>query len=301
MIAFSPVTHVLFDMDGLLLDTSRLYTTAFQNIVSKFGKNYDWETKVKLMGLQMHEAADFIISRLDLPMSRDELIEESNKQFAVLLPDNQLLPDTEELYTVAFQNIVSKFGKNYTYELKVSLMGSQAHETADRIIKALDLPLSRDEFVDISKKEFADLFPTTEVLPGARRLIEHLHKHNIPIGLATSSSVESYELKTNHHQQLFSLFPFKTFGSDSEVRQGKPSPDIFFVAAGRFPDKPDPSKCLVFEDSVNGVKAAKAAGMQVVMVPDSRLDKSYTKEATLVLNSLEDFKPEVFSLPPYDD
>ncbi|KAI8437611.1 hypothetical protein MSG28_011876 [Choristoneura fumiferana] len=209
--------------------------------------------------------------------------------------------DTEELYTVAFQNIVSKFGKNYTYELKVSLMGSQAHETADRIIKALDLPLSRDEFVDISKKEFADLFPTTEVLPGARRLIEHLHKHNIPIGLATSSSVESYELKTNHHQQLFSLFPFKTFGSDSEVRQGKPSPDIFFVAAGRFPDKPDPSKCLVFEDSVNGVKAAKAAGMQVVMVPDSRLDKSYTKEATLVLNSLEDFKPEVFSLPPYDD
>ncbi|KAI8437612.1 hypothetical protein MSG28_011876 [Choristoneura fumiferana] len=374
-----------------VVDTSRLYTTAFQNIVSKFGKNYDWETKVKLMGLQMHEAADFMISRLDLPMSRDELIEEKGYEMktsknhlelfslfpyktfgsdpevkkgkpapdtflvaatkfpdkpapaqclvfedavngvkaaktagmqVVMVPDARLdrsltkeatlvldsledfkpeVFDTEELYTVAFQNIVSKFGKNYTYELKVSLMGSQAHETADRIIKALDLPLSRDEFVDISKKEFADLFPTTEVLPGARRLIEHLHKHNIPIGLATSSSVESYELKTNHHQQLFSLFPFKTFGSDSEVRQGKPSPDIFFVAAGRFPDKPDPSKCLVFEDSVNGVKAAKAAGMQVVMVPDSRLDKSYTKEATLVLNSLEDFKPEVFSLPPYDD
>lgn len=65
---------------------------AFQNIVSKFGKNYDWETKVNLMGFQMHEAVDFIISRLDIPMSRDEFIEESNKQFAALFPDTQLLP-----------------------------------------------------------------------------------------------------------------------------------------------------------------------------------------------------------------
>lgn len=82
---------------------------------------------------------------------------------------------------------------------------------------------------------------------GARRLIEHLHKHNIPIGLATSSSVESYELKTNHHQKLFSMFPFKTFGSEPEVREGKPSPDIFIVATNRFPDRPDTSKVSLKE------------------------------------------------------
>ncbi|KOB65504.1 2-deoxyglucose-6-phosphate phosphatase [Operophtera brumata] len=190
----------------------------------------------------------------------------------------------KHLYTIVFQKIVSKFGKEYTWELKMRLMGFQALETANIIVEELELPMTADEFIAESTLHMQTLFPDTEVLPGAKRLIEHLHKHKIPIGLATSSSIESYELKTNkHHRELFSLFPYKTFGtSDPEVKRGKPYPDIFL--------------CLVLEDAVNGVRAARAAGMQVVMVPDPRVDEALAAEATLLLDSLEQFKPELPSL-----
>lgn len=64
------------------------------------------------------------------------------------------------------------------------------------------------------------------------------------MGLATSSSEESYHLKVDkHHQEIFSLLPFKTFGaSDPNVKRGKPHPDIFLVAASKFPDQPNPEQ-----------------------------------------------------------
>lgn len=56
----------------------------------------------------------------------------------------------------------------------------------------------------------------------------------------------------------------------------------------------------MFEDAPNGVAAAVAAKMQVVMVPDARLSRDLTSDATQVLSSLEEFKPEMFGLPGYE-
>lgn len=58
---------------------------------------------------------------------------------------------------------------------------------------------------------------------------------------------------------------------------------------------------LVFEDAPNGVEAAHAAGMQCVWIPHKGINKETHRHlATMVLDTLEDFRPEMFGLPPYD-
>ena len=59
-------------------------------------------------------------------------------------------------------------------------------------------------------------------------------------------------------------------------------------------------QCLVLEDAPNGAQGAITAGMQAVLVPDSGVPEERRKPATLIINSLEDFKPELFGLPAFD-
>lgn len=70
-------------------------------------------------------------------------------------------------------------------------------------------------------------------------MLRHLHSKGVPIALATSSSRENYELKTQRHAHVFELFNHIVTGSsDPDVKRGKPAPDIFLVCASRFPHPP---------------------------------------------------------------
>ena len=133
-------------------------------------------------------------------------------------------------------------------------------------------------------------------------MVKHLKKHGIPMAVGTSSAQEGFSRKTVNHGELFSNFNHVVNGSDPEVKEGKPAPDCFRITADRFPDKPDYAKCLVFEDAPNGVKAAVAAGMQVVMVPErNNVAPELTRKATQMLDTIVDFQPEDFGLPPFEE
>ncbi|XP_037922907.1 probable pseudouridine-5'-phosphatase isoform X2 [Hermetia illucens] len=218
----------------------------------------------------------------------------------VIFDMDGLLLDTEPIYEGMVRQIAAIYGKPYPYDVRMRIMGTTEQLTAKIAVTELNLPISVEQFLD----KFTELslvnLGKADLHPGAARLVTHLKNHNIPICLATSSGEDMVKIKTARHMDVFTQFHHKVCGStDPEVKFGKPAPDIFLVAASRFGDKPQPEDCLVFEDAPNGVKAARAAGMQVVMVPDSRVPQEMREGATQVLNSLEEFKPEDFGLPAF--
>lgn len=225
------ITHVIFDMDGLLLDTEKFYTEVQENILARYNKTFDWSLKAKVMGKKAIEAARVFVEETGI---NDKLTAE-------------------------------------------------------------DFLVQREDML-------RDMFPASELMPGARRLVTHLHATGVPICVATGSHRRHFELKTQRHGELFSLMHHIVLGDDPEVKQGKPSPDGFLAAARRFEGGPiDPRNVLVFEDAPSGVLAAKNAGMSVVMVPDPRLDSSYHEIADQVLSSLLDFNPKDWGLPPFEN
>ncbi|CAG9839273.1 unnamed protein product [Diabrotica balteata] len=266
--AFKRVTHVIFDMDGVLLDTEILYTKATQNILDQYGKTFTWEVKTQMMGLHGQEMAERIVKIYDLPISAQEYYKQALEQYYIIMPECQLMPGTPE------------------------------RDSSRIAVQEMKLPMSVDKFQVEFRTKAHQYMTDVKFIPGAVTLVKHLHSKNIPIAVATSSSQESFNLKTGKHKDFFSLFNHIVCGgSDPEVKSGKPAPDIFLVCASRFTDKPSPEKCLVFEDAPNGILAAIGAGMQAVMIPDENVPPELRKNAHVVIDRLDRAPLEQFGLP----
>ncbi|KDQ21581.1 hypothetical protein BOTBODRAFT_26022 [Botryobasidium botryosum FD-172 SS1] len=238
----------------------------------------------------------------------------------VLFDMDGLLINTEHIYTVVTNTILARYGKKMTWDIKAGCMGKPERQASEYLLSFFpDIDLTVDQYI-VERRELQDAsWPTVSPLPGAEKLVRHLHAHGIPIAVATGSQHRNFVLKTSHLSSLFDLFGGNVVCGDDErilPGRGKPNPDVFLVAAktlGRnvgegdvdqasTEEKIERRKGLVFEDAISGVVAGMCAGMKVVWIPDPELTALYPPSEVVTsatLKTLEDFVPEEWGLPPY--
>lgn len=217
----------------------------------------------------------------------------------VIFDLDDTLIDTERIVDDVNKILFSKFGKQYDSKGLSKRLGKQPHDAAKILVEDCGLPCSVEEYLALSGPLFRERWSMIRPLPGAARLIKHLHAHNIPMALA-SNSPKTNVLGKLSHQPGWKDF-FKVIIGGDEVKQGKPDPEIYIKAARILGVESE--RCLVVEDSPTGVNAGKAAGMQVVAVPSLAKKDAIEqyKSADLVLRSLLDFKPETWGFPCFLD
>ncbi|KAJ3973095.1 HAD-like domain-containing protein [Lentinula raphanica] len=244
----------------------------------------------------------------------------------VLFDMDGLMIDSEKIYTDVTNEILGKYGKEMTWDIKAGCMGKPEREAALHLLSFFpDIPLKLEDYL-IQRNILQDLaWPTVPLLPGVRKLVLHLRRHNIPIAVATGSRRKNYEMKTGHLEDVFGCFEGKVICGDDPRpgMRGKPDPDIFLIAAKEMlgrdigpvqgedeegvslteEHKSERRRGLVLEDGLPGMQAGKRAGMSVVWVPDVNLlnvDYLGHEKADQILKSLEEFVPEDWGLPAYD-
>lgn len=206
-----------------------------------------------------------------------------NRAEAVIFDMDGVLLDSEPLHLRATQAALGARGASYTERDNRAFFGATDAELF-RVLRILfDLPASTEALVSAKRSHLVALIRAeARPLPGVPTIPRQLRAAGLGLGLASSSPrpVIDAVLETVGLDRAF-----QAVVSGDEVARGKPAPDGFLLAARRL--GVEPARCLVVEDSRNGVLAAKAAGMAVAAVPCPATSHEDFSPADWVLPSLE--------------
>ena len=178
------------------------------------------------------------------------------------------------------------FGIELPDDLQSSIEGMSFTETAvyfqERFGITDDVDTIKNRWNEMARDIYAH---RVEPKPGVVEFLKKLKEHGIPTGIATSNSRELLDTVLD---ALDLRKYFDEIHTSCEVEKGKPAPDIFLLTAGYLGK--DPSKCLVFEDIIPGIEAARAAGMKVCAVYDD-----FSKRETEMKKQTADYYIEDYS------
>jgi HAD superfamily hydrolase (TIGR01509 family) len=182
---------------------------------------------------------------------------------AVIFDLDGVLLDSEQLWDQAREQLAEERGGRWHANAQRDMMGMSSPEWSRYMHDVIGLPEPPEEISREVVERLATLYrERLPVVPGAREAVERLAAR-WPLGLASSSNRELIDLAL---ELLGVKQLFKATVSSEEVARGKPAPDVYLEAARRL--GVDPTHAAAIEDSENGIRAAKAAGMRVIAIPN---------------------------------
>ena len=205
----------------------------------------------------------------------------------VIFDMDGLLIDTEIHWQKTEREVLEGHGIHITPEMQKATFGLRCDEQISYWYKYKpwpnpDFKKDEEEYNSIMHSFFMN---EAELMPGVEYILNFFKKKDIPIGLASSSDM----FLINAFVERFNLKDYFLILHSAEFEEfGKPHPAVYINTAKKV--NKNPIHCLAFEDSLNGLIAAKAARMKAVIVPDHRTHKGEKYDiADLQINSLSDF------------
>ncbi len=195
-----------------------------------------------------------------------------------------VLTDTALFHFQAWQKLAGQLGIQFTKEDNEALKGVSRVRSLEIILNSGGIEKTEEEKQELANQknewfvEDVNGMGPADVLPGVKEFLDQLKQNDIKIGLASSSKNAPTIIRK---LEIEDYFEAKMDGNS--VAKAKPDPEIFLKCASEL--EVEPEHCVVFEDAVAGVEAAKRGGMYCVGIGQ----KEILTEADYVMPTFENF------------
>jgi len=205
---------------------------------------------------------------------------------AVIFDLDGVLADSEPWWNQIDAQLLKEYGADYHGQYHREVLGVSYTIAIEFYKKAFNISASTEEMMKRRGAIATEFFAkSVGLFPNAKSVLEELREMKLRLALATSSVSASARpfLDRNQITEFFDVII-----TGDEISLGKPAPDIYLSTAEKLAVAP--RDCLVIEDSLSGIAAAKAAKMRVVAIPDRRFvdPREYEEEADYLLNDLSE-------------
>lgn len=204
---------------------------------------------------------------------------------AVVFDQDGVILDSESIHYESARILLERNNIFFSKEEHKKFQGGSLRDLLEAVLKNKKINKSIEELISENRSIWKELAKENlKVFPGFYKLIKMLKK-KYKIALTTSAIRKTREIVEDIFPEQKGIFDVEITGE--EVKNAKPHPEPYSLTAFRLKLKPE--ECVVLEDSINGIKSAKAAGMKVIAITNTFKKETLEKEnPDIIIDSLKE-------------